>query len=69
MVVRKCGHRLDVEHVATGVPDGLAVEGLGVVANRALPRVQVIGVDPGEIDRHLGQVVLQLIHGAAVEGR
>src|SRR5688572_32116231 len=37
-IVRDRRDRLDVEHVARGVTDRLAVEGLGVLADGRLPR-------------------------------
>ena len=68
-VVRDGRDRFDVEHVAAGVADGLAVERLRVVADGRLPRVGIVGIDPRQLHRHLAQDVLELIDGAAVQGR
>ena len=57
----------DVEHVAARVADGLAVEGLGVVADGRLPRVGIVGIDPRQFHRHLAQQVLELVDRPAVQ--
>ena len=59
----------DVEHIAAGVADRLAEKRLGVVANRALPCAQVVGIDPGQLHIQLAQHVLELVDRAAVQGR
>jgi hypothetical protein len=69
MLVRDRGNPLDVEHVAGRVADRLAVEDLGVVTHRGLPRVEVVGIDPRQLDVHLAQQVFELIHRPAVERR
>ena len=51
------------------VADRLAVERLGVVADRRLPRVGIVGIDPRQLDRHLAQQVLELVDRPAVERR
>ena len=38
-------------------------------ADRLPPRVRVVGIDPGQLDAHLAQQVLELVHRAAVERR
>ena len=60
---------LDVQDVPAGVADGLAEERLGVRADRLAPGVQVVGIHPGQLDAHLAQQVLELIHRPAVERR
>ena len=69
VVVRDGRDRLDVEHVAAGVADGLAVERLGVVADGRLPGVGIVGIDPRQLHRHLAQQVLELIDRPAVQRR
>ena len=60
--------RLDVQHVPAGVADRLTEECLGVGTDRLAPRLGIVGVDPGQLDGHLAQHVLELIHGSAIEG-
>ena len=47
VAVRHSGDCLDVEDVARGVADRFAVEGLGVLAHRRLPRTGIVGIDRG----------------------
>ena len=61
--------RLEVEDVALRVADALAVERLGVRADRGLPPGEVVGVDEAHLDAHLRERVVQLVVGAAVERR
>ena len=68
VIVGDFRHRLDVEDVPSGISDGLGVEELGVLLEGALPGGEVVGVDEGELDRELPEVVLELVHRAAVEG-
>ena len=67
--VRERGELRDVEHVAAGVPDRLAVKRLGIVANRPLPPVNIVWIDPCEADVHLPQQMFELVDRAAVERR
>ena len=68
--VRDLGDPFEVEDVALRVADGLAVERLGVRADRRLPRVEVVGVvDERDLDAHLRERVVQLVVRAAVERR
>ena len=60
-------HGLDVEHVARRVADRLAEERLRVRPDGLPPRVRVVGVDPGQLDVHLAQQVLELVDRAAVQ--
>ena len=53
--VRNLGDGLNVEHVVAGVRHGLAVEQLGVGANRGAPCVQVVRVlNEGGFDAEVG---------------
>ena len=53
-----------------GLPMRLAVERLGVRADRRLPRVEVVGVvDEADLDAELRERVVELVVGAAVERR
>jgi hypothetical protein len=66
--VRDADDALDVEDVAAGVGDGLAVEDLGVRPHRGAPRVEVVGVlDERRRDAELGQRVAEQVDRAAVE--
>ena len=69
VVVRDGRDRFDVEHVAAGIADRLAVERLGVVADGGLPRVRIVGIDPRQLHRHLAQQVLELVDRSAVQRR
>ncbi len=66
--MRKRGNRLDVEHVAGGVANRLAVERLRVLADGGLPGVRIVGIHPRQLHVHLAQHVLELVDRAAVEG-
>ena len=55
VLVRDRRDRLDVEHVAARIADRLAEERLRVRLDGRAPGVQVIGVDPGQLDAHLAQ--------------
>ncbi len=51
-----------------GIADGLAEEGLGVVAGGGAPGVEVVGIlDEADLDAQLGQGVVEEVVGAAVE--
>ena len=64
------GDALEVEDVALRVADALAVERLGVRADRRLPGGEVVGVvDERDLDAELRERVVQLVVGAAVERR
>ena len=67
VLVRDARNRLDVEHVAARVADRLAEESFRVVAHRAAPGSEIVGIHPRDLHAHLAQHVLQLIDGAAVE--
>ena len=69
MLVRDGRHRLDVQHVPARVADRLAEERLRVRADRCAPRVGIVGIDPGQLDVHFAQHVLELVHRPAVERR
>ena len=62
-------HGLDVQHVPARVADRLGEERLGVRADRFPPCLPIVGIDPGQLDVHLAQHVLELVHRAAVERR
>ena len=67
-VVGDAGDRLDVEHVAAGIADGLAEQELGLVARRVGPVARPVRVHEGDFQRELAFEVLELGHRAAVEG-
>ena len=69
MLVGNGGEFLDVEHVAAGVANRLAVERLGVLAHGPFPCVHIVWINPREADVHLLQKMLELVDGAAVERR
>ena len=61
-------HTLEVEDVTLGITQRLGVEGLGVRADRATPRLEVVGiVHEGDLDPELGQRVVKEVVGAAIE--
>jgi hypothetical protein len=62
------GDVLEVEHVAFGIADRLAVERFGGGPDRGPPRVEVVSVvDEADLDPELGKRVVQEVVGAAVE--
>ena len=67
MIVGQGRQRRDIQDVSAGIADGLPVKGLGVLADRRLPGIRIVGIDPGQADGHLAQHVLELVHGPAVE--
>ena len=67
MLVCDLGHRFDVENVTARIADGLTVQELRLVPNRALPGIEIVGIDEGEIHRELSQEVLELSDRAPVE--
>jgi hypothetical protein len=69
VLMRDRRDRLDVEHVARGVADRLAEERLRGGADGLSPRVDVVGVDPGQVHVHLAQQVFELVDRATVESR
>ena len=60
---------LDVQGVQRGVADGLGVHGFGPVGDRVAQGVKVRGVDELDVYADLGQGVVELVVGAAVELR
>ena len=67
--VGNCGDGLNVEHVVAGVGHGLAVEQLGVGANRSAPLVEVVRIlNEGGFDAEIGEGVLEQVIGTAVHG-
>ena len=67
--VGNCGDGLNVEHVVAGVGHGLAVEQLGVGANRGAPLVEVVRIlNEGGFDAEIGEGVLEQVIGTAVHG-
>ena len=66
--MRHAGDARDVEHVATRIPNGLAVEGACLGADRCCPGLKIIGVvDEVDRDSELGQGVVEEVVSAAVE--
>ena len=59
----------DVEDIAAGIADGLAIKRLGIAADSGLPGAGVVGIDPRQLHRHLAEHVLQLVDRPAVQGR
>ncbi len=67
-LVGDTGDHLDVEDRVLRVADGLAVEELGVGADRSLPGLGIVGVfDERGLDPELGEGVVQQVVGAAVQ--
>ena len=59
---------LEVEDVALGVTDRLAIEGASVGANSCLPSFKVIWVlNEGDLDTHLWECVVELVISTSVE--
>ena len=63
-----CPHRLEVEHIDGGVAEGLAVEDLRPVRDRAGEVLGVVGVHEGSFDAHPTEGHVEERAGAAVEG-
>jgi len=63
------GDTLDVEDIDLGVAHDLGVEALGLVGDRAPPGVEVRGIDEAGVDSQLAKADVELLEGAAVEGR
>ena len=69
-VVGDLADALDVEHVVLRVGEHLAVERLGVRADRRPPLLEVVRVvDERDLDAHLRQRVVEQVVGAAVQRR
>ena len=60
-------HRLDVEHVDEGVPDGLGVQHPRVVADGPREVLGVVRVHEGGLDAELGEVHVELRVAPAIE--
>ena len=65
--MRQLGQLFEVGNVDDRIAHGLRVEGFGVGLHRQLPRLQVGGVDEGDVDAHLAEGDVELLVGAAVQ--
>ena len=68
MIGRDGSDRFQVEHVDGGVAEGLAVEELRPVGDRAGEVLGVVGVDEGGVDAHPPERHVEKRTGTAVEG-
>ena len=69
-LVSESGDPLDVEDVVLGIGDRLAVERLGIGADRGTPGLKIIGIlDEADLDTELGQGVVEEVVRPAVEAR
>ena len=68
VLVRDLSDLLDVRNVGVRVAEGLDVDSLGVVLDRALELCEVVRVNEGGLDAELGQGVREQVVAAAVDG-